>query len=85
MDDLFDFTGEKAIDDVLEYMIYDDVTADDEDGQLELLDLEEELLGLEGELLELDQDDLDLDRELETEMEGLKEDFDEEFGADEDW
>ena len=85
MDDLFDFTGEKAIDDVLEYMIYDDVTADDEDGQLELLDLEDELLGLEDELLDLETDDLDLDRELEAEMAGLEEDFNEEFGSDEDW
>lgn len=83
MDDLFDIFDEPAADAALDFLIYNDVTGeDDEVDNSELLDLEQELLDLENGDIDLD-DDLDL--ELESELSGLESDFNAEFGSDEDW
>ena len=84
MDDLFDILDEPAADAALDFLIYDDITSEDDEVDVsELLDLEQELLDLEqgGDGLADD----DLDRELEDELAGLKDDFNAEFGNDEDW
>ncbi len=84
MDDLFDILDEPAADAALDFLIYDDITSEDDEVDVsELADLEQELLDLEqgGDGLADD----DLDRELEDELAGLEDDFNAEFGNDEDW
>ena len=84
MDDLFDILDEPAADAALDFLIYDDITSEDDEVDVsELADLEQELLDLEqgGDGLADD----DLDRELEDELAGLEDDFNAEFGNDEEW
>lgn len=84
MDDLFDILDEPAADAALDFLIYDDITSEDDEVDVsELADLEQELLDLEQGGDGLGDDDLD--RELEDELAGLEDDFNAEFGNDEDW
>lgn len=84
MDDLFDMFDEPAIDATLDFLVYDDITReDDEDADYELRDLEQELRDLETGEFGLEDDDLDL--ELGSALDGLEDDFNAEFGSDEDW